>query len=105
MEFLKREISAGAAQAALYFIGDQCSMVLSGKRARAGPKRFADAENAAFALNRLEYQGANRVVEFGFKIGDVVKAHELDSGNERLEWLAIFSRVSDRESAEGSAMK
>ena len=60
--------------------------------ARALPKGVAHFVNPALALNRLDHDGADGIVEFGIEIGDVVEADEFDAGNQRLERLAVFQR-------------
>ena len=65
--------AAGAAQAALNFVGDQRRAVMRGQFPRARPKRAAHREDAAFALNGLHDDGAHRIVEFRFQIGGIVK--------------------------------
>ena len=84
-KFLVREVAAGAAEAALNFVGDQQGAVLRGECARALPECFADRIDAAFALNRFQDDGANGVVEFRFEVRDVVERDEFDAGNERRE--------------------
>ena len=73
-------MAAGAAQAALNFIGDQRGVVLRCQIARALPEGFADGENAAFALNGFKDQRADSIVKFSFEIGDIVETHEFDAG-------------------------
>ena len=105
LEFLIREISAGAAQAALNFVRDQRGVVLRRERPGAIPKSFADRENAAFALNRFNHNGADGVIEFRFEIADIVEADEFDAGNQRSEGLAIFRRMSNRKRSQRAAVK
>ena len=66
---------------------------------------FADRENAAFALDRFDHERADRVVEFGFEIRDVIHRTNSTPGNERRKRFAVFGRVRDRKSAEGAAVK
>ena len=87
------------------FIGDQRGVVLRGQLARALPECFADRENAAFALNRFDHEGADGVVEFRFEVGDIVEADEFDAGNQRRKRLAVFRRMRDRKRAERAAVK
>ena len=104
-EFLVGEVAAGAAQAALNFIGDQRGVVLRRQRARALPEGFADGENSAFALNGFEDQRADGVVEFRFEIGNVVEAHEFNAGDQGRERLAVFCGMGDGKRAKGAAVK
>src|SRR5712692_7535659 len=69
------------------------------------PKLLADRIDAAFALNRFENHRANTVIEFGFKIRDVVKRDKFHAGNQRLKWSAIFFRGRDAECAKRAAVK
>ena len=61
--------------------------------------------NATFALNRLEQNCADGVIEFRFEVCDVIEAHKFDAGNERCEGQAIFFGGGDAERAEGPAVK
>src|SRR5260370_4495475 len=100
-----REIAAGAAQAALNFVGDQQSAVFRGQSTSAIPEFFADRVNSAFALNGFENYRADRVIELGFEIVNIV---ELDEFHPRDQWLkrrAIFFRSSNTESAERAPVK
>ena len=83
-------MSAGAAEAALDFVGDERGVMLRGKCAGALPERVADGENPAFSLNRFDHERADGIIEFGFEVRDVIEAHELDARDERAEWLAVF---------------
>ncbi len=105
VELLIRKIAAGASQARLNFVGDQRRIILRRECAGALPESPADGENSAFALNRLDHNGADRLVEFGFEIRHIVDVDEFDSGNQRLERLAILRRMRDRKRAERAAVK
>ena len=104
-KFLVREIAAGAAEAALNFVGDEERSVFRSKRTRPVPEFFADGINPAFALNGFEEDGADGIVEFGFEIGDIIEADKFDAGNERLEGKTILFRGGDADGAECAAMK
>src|SRR4029077_19285830 len=82
--------TARAAQAGLDFIRDQRRTVMAGKIPGARPKRRADREDATFALNWFDNDGADGIVEFGFKVGDIVKTHELNAGHQWSKRLTIF---------------
>src|ERR1700720_682501 len=69
------------------------------------PKRFGDRMDAAFALNRFEQDGANRVVELGFKVVHVIEADKIDARQQRSEREAIFFRGSDADGAERSTVE
>src|SRR5208282_6470927 len=81
-ELLVGEFAAGTAQAALNFVGDQRGVVLSGECPSPLPEFPADREDAALALNRLDHDGANSVVEFRLEVRDVVEADKLRAGDE-----------------------
>src|SRR5262249_25413618 len=90
---------------ALDFVGNEQGAVLSGERTRAIPERFADWVDTALALDGFQHDGADGVVEFGFKVADVVEAHELDAGKGRREGQAILLRRSDAERTIGATVK
>src|ERR1700727_526319 len=83
IELLICEVTARAAQAALNFIGDERSVVLSSEGASALPEWLAYRENAAFALNRFDHNGADRIVKFVLEIGEVIEAHKFNARNQR----------------------
>src|SRR5579859_645128 len=78
---------------------------MAGQFAGARPKRGADGENATFALNRFDNNGADGIVEFGFKVGDIVKPHKLNAGHQWSKRLPIFRGMRYGKRAEGPAMK
>ena len=104
-KFLIAEVTAGAAEATLDFVGDEKSAVLSRERACAIPERFADRVDTAFALNGFEDYGAHGVIEFGFEIGDVIEADKFDARDDGGERLAIFFGGGDADGAECAAME
>src|SRR5260370_5866620 len=104
-KLLIAEEAAGAAEAALNFIGDQESAVLRSERTSAIPEDFADRINPAFALDRFEENRADGVVEFRLEISDVVETHELRSGDEGREGQAILFRGGNANGAERTSMK
>ena len=104
-EFLIGEFAAGAAEAALDFVRDQCGVVVESQLARPVPKGVGHFVNAALALDRLDHDGADGIVELGVEIGDVVEANEFHAGNQRLERLTVFHRIRDRKRAEGAAVE
>jgi len=73
--------------------------VLRGQFARTLPENVAHRENSALALHWLDDDRANIAVEFRFKVGDIVEAHKIHSGHQRLERFTVFQRVRDGESA------
>src|ERR1700730_11756293 len=99
------EGTAGPSQARLDFIRDERCAVVAGQFASARPKCGADRIDAAFSLDWFDNNSANRVVEFGFQISDVVKAHKFDSGHQRTKWLAVFRGMRYGKRAEGAPMK
>ena len=96
---------ASASQSALNFIGDQQSAVSGGKRATAVPESLSSGINAAFTLNCFQDYGANRFIEFGFEVGDVVKCNEFHARNERLKRRTIFFGRGNAEGAKSTAVK
>src|SRR5437588_1063010 len=104
-EFLIGEQTTGAPQTALNLIGNQQSPMLRGKSACSIPKGFADGMDTALSLNGFDQDGANGVVEFGFKIGDIVEADKLNSRNHGREGQAIFFRCGDTDGAKRAAVK
>src|SRR5258708_10703388 len=99
------EEAAGAAEATLNFIGDQQGAVLGGDCTSAIPEFFADWIDPPFALNGFKENSANGIVEFRFKIGDVVETHEFRARNNGREGQPVFFSGGDAESAEGPAME
>src|SRR5882762_7183686 len=61
--------------------------------------------HAAFALDGLEDDGADGVVELGFEIGDIAEFYEFDAGEEGRERVTIFFGESYADAAEGAAVK
>src|SRR6266581_3103562 len=104
-EFLIGEVTAGAPESALNFIGDQESAVLRGKRASSIPEKFADRIDPAFALYGFQKDATHGVVKFRLEIGDVVETHELSAGNNRREWQPVLFRGSNADGAESAPMK
>src|SRR6266705_4107703 len=104
-KFLIGEVTAGAPESALNFIGDQESAVLRGKRASSIPEKFADRIDPAFALYGFQKDATHGVVKFRLEIGDVVETHELSAGNNRREWQPVLFRGSDADGAESAPMK
>src|SRR4029077_9206090 len=78
---------------------------MAGQIPGARPKRRADREDATFALNWFDNDGADGIVEFGFKVGDIVKTHELNAGHQWSKRLTIFRGMRYGKSAEGPSMK
>src|SRR5205807_4374898 len=95
--------TASPSQARLDFIRDQCRAIVVGQLASARPKCRAHRKDAALALDWFDHYAANRVVEFGFEISDVVKAHEFDSRHKWTKWVAGFGRVRYGKRAERTA--
>ena len=61
--------------------------------------------NAAFALDRLDADGADVFGEFCAEIGDVVEADELDAGHDGFEGLAILRLVGRSDRTHRSSVK
>src|SRR5271156_658351 len=104
-ELLVGEVTAGASEAALNFVGNEQCAVLRGQGACAIPESFRNRVNAAFALDGFEDYRANGVVKFRFEVGDVIKLYEFDAGDHRREGQAIFFRGGDADGAEGATVE
>jgi len=86
------EIASGASEATLNFVGNKQRAMLGSESASALPERFGDRIDATFALNRLEDNGADGVVESGFEVGNIVEGDEFHAWNQRLKTArGIFS--------------
>ena len=104
-KLLISEIAPGASEATLNFVGNKQRSMLGGKSASALPESFRDWMDAAFALNRLEDNRADAVVEFGFEVGNIVEGDEFHARNQRLKRRAVFFRGGNTERAEGAPVK
>src|SRR5260370_38830947 len=104
-KLLIAEEAAGAAKSALNLIGDQESAVLRGKRAGAIPENFAEGIDPALALNWLQKDATDGVVEFRIEVSNVVETHELRAGNEWGEGQPILFRGGNSDGAERAPMK
>ena len=89
-EVLEGEQLAGASHAALNLVEDERGVVLIGSFA-AGLKKLGRRNlDAAFTLDRLEHDAANRLVHRGAQSLDVVarnKAHALQHGLEAMRYF------------------
>ena len=104
-ERLEVERVAGAAQAALHFVGDEEA---AGRRARLadrGRKRRRQRPDAAFALHRLGDDRGGRPRHGRGEGGGVVGRDELHRRQERLERRAVVLVGRDRQRSERPAVK
>src|ERR1051326_3065288 len=81
---------SGTSHAALDFVGDQQRIVLACQFVCCLGKFTAYRPYAAFALDKLKADGADRGVEFAYKIGNVIEFHELHAWNDGSKGRAIF---------------
>ena len=96
---------AGAANAALDFVGDQECAGYVAKFAGSGVELLRDGMNAAFALNCFEQDRAVIFSERGPQCGDVIKWNEVDGRDKRREGFTILGLMSGRDRAHAAAMK
>ena len=104
-ELLISEVAAGAAEAALNFVGDEERAVFGSKSAGSVPEILGDGIDAAFALNGLKEDGTDSIVEFRFEVVDIIEADEIDARDKRREGESVFFGGSGADGAVSAAMK
>ena len=89
-EALEGEDFAGAAEAALDLIEDERGLVLVGERPAGAQEVFGTLEDAAFAKDGLQHDGASVRIDGGVQTLDVVLRHEGHVFEQRLKTFAVL---------------
>jgi len=89
------EIGAGATESALDLVEDQQSVVRAGGCLGGEGELAGDLDDAAFAHDGLEEDGAGVLVDRRLERGDVVGRDELDTGDQGGERLAVLVLAGD----------
>src|SRR5208282_783466 len=104
-EALEGEDVAGTAKAALDFVEDKSSLVLVGKRTARAQEIFGTLEDAAFAKDGLQHDGAGVGIDRRVQRFDVVLRHKGHVFEQRLKALAVLFLAGQRQGAKRSAVK
>jgi hypothetical protein len=83
----------------LRFIEDQEGIEAGAELAGARQVIAANGENAAFALDDFDDEGAGAIGEGGFERGAIVFRNELDAGEERFKIVAVLGLAGNGKSA------
>ena len=105
VEELVGEPGAGAADAGLHLVEPEQRAVLVGDALGGGEVAGARDDDAGLALDRLEDDGGDRVVDGGLERGHVVVRHEGDVAGQRLEGVAVGRLRGEREGAHRPAVE
>ena len=102
---LVRPQRSGAAEPALDLIKHQQCCVPVAQLTQPVQEFLSCRRNAPLALDRLDHHRAHMVIDHGLGGGEVVKGREAHIRQQRLERLAIFCFVRDRQGAGGTPVK
>ena len=99
------EILPGAAQPALDFVENQQRSGAVAQLPRGLQKFRAQRPDSAFALNRLQANGADAAIKLPLEIVNIVEGDKPDSRHQRRKGMPIFFLPGGGQRAEGAAMK